>query len=137
MSGSIGKHLQRSLGVGCRTAKSCPLQLTIAKTRKIVTDATQTCATLSNCELIDDLRCWARLRGCIDKIFGCEASRRQSPRSDSNLALRSLGLSSSHARRSLLADCKIIDKVKAMYSNVPVPQSFPCASQNAGRMRQH
>src|SRR5215472_13502952 len=70
----MGKHLQRSLGVGCKNPKSCPLQLTIAKTSRIVTEVKQICAGLSNRGLIDDLDARHGYKSCIDQYL---AARRQ------------------------------------------------------------
>src|ERR1700726_3616668 len=65
MSGSMGRHLQRSLGVGCKKPKSCPLQLTAARAARIVIQVKQICSCLLNWWRINTLRCCRQRQGCM------------------------------------------------------------------------
>src|SRR3977135_952973 len=69
MSGSMGRHLQRSLGVGCTKPKSCPLQLTAVKATRIAIKVKQICSRLLNLWLIDTLRCYRQPRDRMAQYF--------------------------------------------------------------------
>src|SRR5215469_18537972 len=69
MSGSTGRHLQRSLGVGCKKPKSCPLQLTMTKTVRIVKQVWEKRFRGFTRRLIDELRCYWRLPGLYPQLL--------------------------------------------------------------------